>query len=116
MIDAVSVLFMFFGQARNGKLFSCRDKNAHKKESRKATPLRPNFYALIVFVKGSLAASANVIVGLKSFDIRAHFMKISAESTLRFAIGVADVIAAYLALSAQRANLTHSDTSVKRKN
>ena len=78
--------------------------------------MRPNSYALIVLVKGSLAASANVIVGFKSLDIRAHFMKISAESTLRSAIGVADVVTAYLALSAQRANLTHSDTSVKRKN
>ena len=92
-----------------------RYKNVHKKEPRKATPLRPNFYALIVLVKGSLAASANVIVGLKSFDIRTDFMKISAESTLRSAIGVADVVTAYLALSAQRANLTHSDTSVKGK-
>ena len=78
--------------------------------------MRPNFYALIVLVKGSLAASANVIVGLKSLDIRTDFMKISAESTLRSAIGVAGVVTAYLALSAQRANLTHSDTSVKRKN
>ncbi len=78
--------------------------------------MRPNFYALIVLVKGSLAASANVIIGLKSLDIRTDFMKISAESTLRSAIGVADVVTAYLALSAQRANLTHSDTSVKRKN
>ena len=77
--------------------------------------MRLKIYALIVFVKGSLAASADIIVGLKSLDIRAHFMKISAESTLRSAIRMADVITAYHALSAQRANLTHSDTSVKGK-
>ena len=40
-------------------------------------------------------------------------MKISAESTLGPAVTVADVIAAYFAFSAQRANFAHGDTSVK---
>ena len=69
--------------------------------------MRPNFYALIVLVKGSLAASANVIVGLKSLDIRTDFMKISAESTLRSAIGVADVVAGQLAFCTKLANICH---------
>lgn len=40
-------------------------------------------------------------------------MKISAERALRLAVTVADVVSAYLALSAQRANFAHDYTSVK---
>ena len=56
---------------------------------------------------------ANVIVGLKTFDFSVDLVKISAESTLSLAVTVADVIAAYFAFSAQRANFAHGDTSVK---
>lgn len=62
-----------------------------------------------------MATRADVIVGVKTFDVAARFMKIRAESTLRPAVGVADVVAAYLAFSANSANFAHSDTSVKGK-
>lgn len=62
---------------------------------------------LRVLVERSLATSADIIVGRKTFDLTVYLMKIRTESTLGVTIRVADVIAARFALSANCAYFTH---------
>ena len=65
------------------------------------------FSAHRIFI-GTKATGANVFVGFLAVDLDADLMHVGAERTLRVAVGVADVVAAHFAFSANNANSAHS--------